>query len=85
MRRRLRLRDQIEAEEVTGRASWSVDWLTREVTELKGRPETGKLASDMVFRVTGDGHQGISLSGVGHSAIGSRLQAPVADGREADT
>jgi hypothetical protein len=39
----------------------------------------------MVFRVTGDGHQGISLSGVGHSAIGSRLQAPVADGREADT
>jgi hypothetical protein len=48
---------------------------------LKGRPETGKLASDTFFRVTGDGHQGISLSGVSHSAIGSRLQAPAADGR----
>jgi hypothetical protein len=30
----------------------------------------------MCFRVTGDGHQGISSSGISHSAFGSRLQAP---------
>jgi len=35
--------------------------------------------------VTGDGHRGISLSGVSRSAFGSRLQAPAADGREADS
>jgi len=28
--------------------------------------------------VTGDGHQGISPSGISHSAFGSRLQAPAA-------
>ena len=30
------------------------------------------------FQVTGDSHRGISLSGVGRSAIGSRLQVPAA-------
>ena len=28
------------------------------------------------YRVTGDGHRGISFSGVSRSAFGSRLQAP---------
>ena len=54
--------------------------LTRETAE--GRPETGQLAADNFFRVTGDGHQGISLSGVRRSAFGSRLQvSAVAMGR----
>ena len=30
------------------------------------------------FQVTGDGHRGIGLSGVGRSAFGSRLQVPAA-------
>ena len=37
------------------------------------------------FQVTGDSPQGIGLSGVGHSAFGSRLQAPAADGQKAET
>jgi len=32
--------------------------------------------------VTGACHRGISLSGVGRSAFGSRLQVPEADGRD---
>jgi hypothetical protein len=47
--------------------------------------ETGKVAADIFILVPGDGRQGISHSGVSRSAIGSRLQAPAADGREADT
>ncbi len=38
-----------------------------------------------ILRVSGDGHQRISYSGSCHSAFGSRLQVPAADGREADT
>jgi len=34
--------------------------------------------------VTGDGHQGIGLSGVSCSAFGSRLRVPAADGRKAE-
>ena len=30
------------------------------------------------FQVTGDGHRGIGLSGVGRSALGSRLRIPAA-------
>jgi hypothetical protein len=52
---------------------------------IKGKPETGKVAADIFIQVPGDGRQGISHSGVSCSAIGSRLQAPAADGREADT
>ena len=37
------------------------------------------------YRVTGDGHQGIGLSGVSYSDFGSRLQVPAAEGRDADT
>ena len=47
-------------------------------TALKGRPETGKFASGIFLWVTGDGHRGISPSGVGRSAFGSRLQVPAA-------
>jgi len=47
--------------------------------------ETGKVAADIFILVPGDGRQGISHSGVSRSAIGSRLQASAADGREADT
>ncbi len=36
------------------------------------------------YWVTGDSTQGIGFSGVGHSAFGSRLQAPAADGRNAE-
>ena len=38
-----------------------------------------------ILRVTGAGHRGTSLAGIGRSAFGSRLQVPAADGREADT
>jgi len=55
------------------------------LTSIKGKPETGKVAVDIFIQVPGDGRQGISHSGVRRSAIGSRLQAPAADGREADT
>jgi len=34
--------------------------------------------------VTGDSPLGIGLSGVSHSAFGSRLQSPAADGRKAE-
>ena len=36
------------------------------------------------YRVTGDSHQGIGLSGVSCSAFGSRLRVPAADGRKAE-
>ena len=51
---------------------------------LKGRPETGMFAAVMINRMSGDGHLGLSLSGVSCSAFGSRLRAPAADGRDAD-
>jgi hypothetical protein len=37
------------------------------------------------FRVTGDGHRVVGLSGINRSAFGSRLRVPAADGREAET
>jgi len=36
------------------------------------------------LKLTGAGHRGFSSSGVSRSAFGSRLQATVADGRDAD-
>ncbi len=35
-------------------------------------------AAVMINRVSGDGHRGISLSGVSRSACGSQLRAPAA-------
>ena len=47
--------------------------------------ESREFTSFIILRVTGDGHQGIGLSGISRSAFGIRLQAPAADGREADS
>jgi hypothetical protein len=48
------------------------------------RPETGEFAADFFLRVSGDGHQGISPSGVSRSAFSRRLRVPAADGQDAD-
>jgi hypothetical protein len=45
----------------------------------KGKPETGGLAGEIHFQVTGDGPLGLGHSGVGVSAIGYRLQVHAAD------
>ncbi len=47
--------------------------------ESKGKPETGGLAGEIHFQVTGDGPLGLGHSGVGVSAIGYRLQDSAAD------
>ena len=41
--------------------------------------ESREFASFIILRVTGDGHQGIGLSGISRSAFGSRLRAPAAE------